>query len=279
MQCSPLIAERTKPLLGTFVRIRVQGLAADVAAAILARCFAEVAAIHRLMSFQEETSDVSRLNRNARRRPVRVDARTHDVLRLAAQLSRASGGVFDITAAPSTAAAGRASRPRWSDVELLPDHRVRYRRALRLDLSGIAKGYAVDRVIDILGAASPEQAVVDAGGDLRVLGTAAEWVRLGVDADTEMQVPTVELRNESIASSGRRPAAGNSAQCSVTHVDGASLRLAPPRFVSVLAATCAVADALTKVVMARGDASTRVLRHFGARAVMSEGTAGWRELA
>jgi FAD:protein FMN transferase len=289
MQSYPPPVERTKALLGTFVSVRVQGLERGVADALLDRCFAEMHEIHALMSFQEHGSDVSRLNRDAHRHPVRVDPRTVEVLRLASAISRQSGGAFDVTVAPQVVQANASPAPidapapdpdaRWTDLVLLPDRLVRHLRPLWIDLSGIAKGYAVDRVIEILSAAAPSHASVNAGGDLRVIGAQPEWVRLGVDLEVDRTVPMVALHNESLASSGRRPAWNDGGACSVAHIDGARRRLAPGRFVSVLASTCVVADALTKVVMARGADAAATLRHFEARALMSEGPHDWREVA
>jgi thiamine biosynthesis lipoprotein len=59
---SPSPIERIKPLLGTTVRVRVSGLDAARSHAAIDAAFAEIAAIHALMSFHEAQSDVSRLN-------------------------------------------------------------------------------------------------------------------------------------------------------------------------------------------------------------------------
>jgi thiamine biosynthesis lipoprotein len=289
MPSCPPIVERNKPLLGTYVTVRARGLAAPVANEIMERCFAEVSEIHRRMSFQEFASDVSVLNREAYRRPVRVDTRTFDVLRIADEVSESSDGAFDVTVAPSVVAATGAMAPRlapapdpnahWSDVELLPGRYVRYRRPLWLDLSGIAKGYAVDRVIAILAGAAATQACVNAGGELRVRGPEPEWVRLDVDTRCEVVVPFVALKNESLASSGRRSGTSDPHACPAVCFDSQRNTCSPDRFVSVLAPTCVVADALTKVVMVRGRSARDTLQHFEARALMSDGETGWCEIA
>jgi thiamine biosynthesis lipoprotein len=273
MRSCPPPAERTRALLGTFVSVRVQGLQRGVADELMDRCFAELHEIHALMSFQEPGSELSRLNRDAHRHPVQVDPRTFDVLRIASIISRQSGGAFDVTVPTPDLDA------RWTDVVLMPDRHVSHRRPLWIDLSGIAKGYAVDRVIEMLSAAAPTQAAVNAGGDLRVIGTKPEWARLGVDLGIDRTVPMVALHNESLASSGKRPAWTGGGTCRVAHIDGARRCASPERFVSVLAPTCVIADALTKVVMARGQDAAATLRHFDARAMMSEGLHDWREVA
>lgn len=286
--CLPAI-ERAKPLLGTFVSLRVHGLAPAAAKETMNRCFAEAAHIHRLMSFQEPDSDISRLNREAYRRPVRVDGRTYEVLGHAAAVSAQSDGAFDVTVAPSLVAANIVGAPpfsespdpsaRWSDVLLLPEQQVRFLRPLWIDVSGVAKGYAVDRLAEILAGSAAAQACVNAGGDLRVFGPEAEWVGLDTGADGEDVVPMVEIKNGSMASSGERcPGQGAVQGPDGRHVDGATRRPSTARFVSVLAPTCVIADALTKVVMARGGASRKVLRHFAASALFSDDARGWLEV-
>jgi thiamine biosynthesis lipoprotein len=279
--------QRSKPLFGTFVTVRVHGLAPAETQQLIERCFAEATDIHRLMSFQEPGSEVSRLNRQAHGSPVKVDPRTYEVLCRATEVSRQSAGVFDVTVAPQAVACGASAAPqgapspdpeaRWSDIELLAEEHVRFARPLWIDLSGIAKGYAVDRLIDLIATSSPTHASVNAGGDLRVLGEESEWIRVDAGGD-RAQVPLVELRNDSIASSGHR-FLSSSRECAVAHIDGVGRQETPVRFASVLASTCTLADALTKVVMARGTAAEPVLRAFAARALMREAVNGWQELA
>ncbi len=166
---------------------------------------------------------------------------------------------------------------RWSDIRLLPDNRVQFARPLWIDLSGIAKGYTVDRLIEIITATSASRACVNAGGDLRVMGEEPEWVRVSAVGD-ESSIPVIEVRNGSVASSGHRRL-GQSGACDVAHIDGVLRHESPVRFVCVLASMCRVADALTKVVMARGGAAQPVVRSFGARALFHEEKSRWQELA
>ncbi len=147
---------RARPLLGTVVEIAAAG-GPDLDAAVEA-AFAAVERVHRLMSFHDPASDVSRLNRDAGIRPVPVDAWTHEVIATAIDLQRGSNGAFDITVAPALqrlgllpaldgrpAAEGRAA---GDAIALLPGGLVRFRDpATRIDVGGIAKGFAVDRAV------------------------------------------------------------------------------------------------------------------------------------
>jgi hypothetical protein len=97
---------RTRPLLGTFVEITATGRPAAAMHAAIDAAFAAVARVHRLMSFQESTSDVSRVNRHAATTAVVVHPWTYAVLTTAADLFRRSDGLFDVTVAPELQALG-----------------------------------------------------------------------------------------------------------------------------------------------------------------------------
>ena len=271
--------ERAKPLLGTRVAVRVNGLSAEAAHKAIDAAFAEIATVHALMSFHETASDVSRLNRQAHLEPVLVDERTYEVLRRAQTVSAASDGIFDITVAPHLVSRTLLPQPEdastpdgnadWRDIALLPGNRVFFGRPLWIDLGGIAKGYAVDRAAEILLAFAPSQIFVNAGGDLRVAGCEDERVALDTGHDDRNAVPVVVISNGSVASSNGR-----------AHIDtrngaGCSAR----RFVSVMAPSCTDADALTKIVMARGADSAPSLSRFGAWAVLYEEDSGWQKIA
>jgi len=282
--------ERCKPLLGTFVSVRIQGLEPATAQAAITAAFVEVASIHRLMSYHQSDSDVSRLNREGHRQAVLVDWRTYEVLRRAAEFSSHSAGVFDVTVAshlvatkqlPPGSERAPTSGASWQDIELLADGRIRFLRPLWIDLGGIAKGFAVDRAIELLRAFTPAQACVNAGGDLRVLGSSTEQVRLMDGRVRSTVAPMVELTNGSVASSGAALDGDRNPELPPnTHIDGQTrLATRAGRFVTVLAPTCIVADALTKVVMARGLAARRVLQQFTARALFHDSHAGWSEVA
>src|SRR5689334_21177495 len=97
---------RAQPLLGTQVAISVRGVGAKAAHAAIDRGFAAVARIHRLMSFHEAHSDLSRLNSAAAGQPALVHADTYSVLGRAQELSARSDGAFDVTVAGRLVAAG-----------------------------------------------------------------------------------------------------------------------------------------------------------------------------
>jgi thiamine biosynthesis lipoprotein len=290
--CSRLpVVERARPLLGTLVAIRVRGLPEGRAHRAIDAAFVEIEQIHARMSFHEPDSDVSRLNREAFHRPVTVDPRTAEVLRLARQMGEHSRGRFDITVAaqlvdwgllPPPDCPGRPDpRGCWRDVELLAGGAIRFRRAVWIDLGGIAKGYAVDRAIECLHEWGASQCSVNAGGDLRILGPEMEGIRLAWGSPADPALPILELENGSVASSSGRPARRrHRRRFRGPHVDGRLRGSVGTRsFVCVVAERCVVADALTKVVLAQGTRSQTVLRRYGAWAHLYRPGHGWRSLA
>src|SRR5262245_33576570 len=104
-------ARRAQPWLGTFVEIDATGSSAASVHAAIDDAFAAVATVHRLMSFHDAASDVSRLNRRAAVEAVRVHPWTYDVLQAARDLRRRSDGAFDVTVAPALQALGLLPRP------------------------------------------------------------------------------------------------------------------------------------------------------------------------
>jgi thiamine biosynthesis lipoprotein len=247
--------------------------------------FAAIAEVHRLMSFHEPDSDVSRLNRAGAGSPVAVDPQTFAVLTQAQRMAEVSGGIFDITVAPDLVAWGFLPRPdapepdrsaSWRDIELMPSNTVRLRKSLWIDLGGIAKGYAVDRAIAAMDLATDVHCSVNAGGDLRVQGE-SERILLRAPADGG-QVPVVELDNASLASSsgrGNLHTAGNGQVG--PHVNGETHRsVGMDSFVSVVAHDCLIADALTKVVLALGPSADAILKSHNATAYFHDGR--WQTL-
>jgi FAD:protein FMN transferase len=289
MHPSPDSMRRARPLLGTFVEIAVAGAPpAEMEAAVEAG-FAAVATAHRLLSFHDEASDISRLNRSAFDHPVAVHRWTFEVLDTALEFHRRSAGVFDIGVAPALQALGLLPRrdgetPLPSAVAkdadaitLLSDGSVRFRdRGVRIDLGGIAKGYAVDRAVEALRRCGMGEGVVNAGGDLAVFGPHPQAIHIRDPRDPRRPMCEVALRDAALASSAGRfdpLSSGQPSECAVIDprtgapvhgVIGATVR----------APACVVADALTKIVMAAGEGAGPLLESCGASALFVTAAGG-----
>ena len=275
---------RARPLLGTFVEIAVVGAAPSEMYAAIDDGFAAIAEVHRLMSFHEPASDVSRLNRQASPHAVAVHPWTYQVLDLSLELHRRSGGAFDITVAPTLQALGLlpcgrggvALPPAAADgaaIELCPDCRVRiHRPGATLDLGGIAKGFAVDRAVDALRRHGMRRALVNAGGDMAAFGPDDESVAVHIrDPRNPLAILyQCAIANEAMATSGGRIDPVRAAEPVGSAVIEPRSRQ-PVRAIAgatVRAPTCVVADALTKLVMIMGEGSAALLAHHHASAML-----------
>ena len=253
---------RARPLLGTLVDVQVQGPEAEAA---VAAAFDEIAAVHALLSFHAADSELQAINRAAPGARLRVDPRTLAVLRLACTLHDASARAFDCrVGTPEQLADTRFPVAFAGDVVHKQTH-------ARMDLGGIAKGYAVDRAIEAMRSFAVENAVVNAGGDLRHHGTQPMTVQVRDPHNAARIAATVRLDNAALASSTAGGLAAGPDGASRIHNAG---RIALPALAgaTVQAPTCALADALTKVVLATGNTAHPLLGQYGAAvAVYSPG--------
>ena len=273
---------RARPLLGTLVEIAATGADAQQVQLALASAYRAVEQIHVLMSYQDADSDVSRINRDAYNSPIEIDPHTYRVLRAAQLMAQASNGVFDITVAPTLNWLGylprHANSPRasaganWKDIRLLPDNRVRLDNSLRIDLSGIAKGYAVDVAIKALREAGMFAGRVNAGGDLRVFGEGEQSIMVRNPAAHTQTIPLLALTEGAAATSAGYYSSRRHQVRVITPIINPLTRTAcdSGRSVTVLARDCMTADALTKVVYANPGAALPVLKYYNARALIVE---------
>lgn len=267
---------RARPLLGTLVEI---GAVGPNAAAGIDAAFHEVETVHRLMSFHEANSDVSRINRASPGEVVQIDRRTYEVLSCAETMSLLSNGAFDVTVGGKLVAKGLLPKPHgaelfaqngsFEDVVLLPDDAVTLMRGVWIDLGGIAKGYAVDQAVMALKKCGVASGVVNAGGDLYVFGD-PQPIHIRHPDHAALVMPFGVIMDSAVASSSgcynNRRENGVTVEPLVEPRRNACLKW--KRGVTVIAPRCIIADALTKVVRLAPRRAPKILSHFGARAVI-----------
>ncbi len=209
----------TRPMMGTDVEIVLLGLERDAAAAASGEAFATMAAVASRLTTFDPQSELSSLNASAGKGPVRIARDLEAVLRQADTMRTRTEGAFTPAILPLSLLWRPTHRqvPRAVVVEeaLESVSRAEVRvpsagwgevtSTTRLDLGGIAKGYAVDRAVRSLRSAGVVDGIVDAGGDLRLLGSRGgqPW-RIGVpDPDHPQQIARVlHLRDAAVATSG-----------------------------------------------------------------------------
>jgi len=187
--------------------------------------FTEVRRLDRMLSNYRPESEWSRINREASERPVPVSAELFKLLEYCGEVTRESGGTFDISVGPlmrvwgffrgtgrlpsKAEVAGAMRKVGFGNVRLDPaGMTVRFLKpGIELDPGGIGKGYAVDRMVAKLKDLGIQSAMITAGGSsIYGLGTPPNdtgWtVKIRHPRAYKDTVAEVKLKNESLSTSG-----------------------------------------------------------------------------
>ena len=267
---TPLVwRERALLGLGTTLWLRAAHVDAVTVERALDSAVQAIRHVEAQMSLFDPNSALSRLNRDGELRA--PDADLLRVLRLAQQVAERSDGAFDITVQPlwlawsAARSAGRTptaqaiaeahAKVGWRGLDVTLE-RVRFLRpGMALTLNGIAQGYAADLARERLRAHGVEHALLDTG----------EWAPLGRGpADRPWTLAVADPRASAndphalaaLHADGRSVATSSDAHTRFTadrrhhHVFDPRSGQSPTQLasVTVLAASCALADALTKVM-------------------------------
>ena len=177
---------RTEAIMGTRVYVELWADDPERGNAAIEAVMEEMRRIDALMSHYKPDSQLSHINQRAALEPVQVDAELFDLIKQSTHFSEITLGAFDITYASvgylynyplhvhPTEDQIKVALPavNWRNLQFdAAHHTIRFGHpGMRIDLGGIAKGYAVDRGVAILKARGIEHALVTAGGDSRLLG-------------------------------------------------------------------------------------------------------------
>ena len=272
--------------MGSYFEIRL-GSTTPGAVELATRALDLVDRLEAQLTVYSEDSEVSRLNRTAHLGPVAVEPGLFGLLEQATELSRSTGGAYDVTSGalseawgfvrgpkrvPSPEALAEArSRTGWRHLRL--DRGARAAtfdvEGLRINLGSIGKGYAIDRAADVIrGHWLPTSALVHGGqSSLFALGSppgrfGGRWeIALRNPFAPENPLGVLRLRNRALGTSG--------AAFQRFEVDGRSYgHILDPRLgvpadgpasVTVLAPTSAEADALSSALFLLGAEGARAL--------------------
>ena len=189
--------------------------------------FDEIARIHKLTDFFDENSDVSRINNSKANESVAVDPIVLEILETALEMCKDSEGAFDVTLAPVSMLwkfdEGKSVPPSDEQIKtalasvknggIVVDKEsmtvTKLSDETKLDLGGIAKGYAGDAAAKVLREMGVKAAIVDLGGNISCVGKNpnskdGKW-RIGLQkpfAPTGEYSETVEINEASVVTSG-----------------------------------------------------------------------------
>lgn len=171
--------------------------------------------LHKRMSIYESTSEISSLNHMAGSSSLSISPEIYDLIRRSVAYSKLTNGAFDITALPL--------KKIWQTAEQIPTEAqihhakklVNYRNivfsdnkimlkysGMGVDLGGIAKGFAVDKVVELLKIRGIVSGVINFGGSVFVLG---EERSVGIQTPFGKKgtyIGTIRVKNKAVVTSG-----------------------------------------------------------------------------
>ena len=224
----PAPLEISGPTMGTVYHVKVASLPNGIGTEDLQAGFEAVLAdIDRQMSTWRGDSEISEFNTSSTTDWVSVSPAFADVVRQAIEINRSTDGAFDITINPLVRLWGfgpggsKQEIPKQDEIDRLlrqtgtdelrvrpaPPALQKLNAAITIDVSAIAKGYAVDRIADHLDSRGVHAYMVEIGGEVRARGrkeNGQKW-RIGIDRPTPTGkgiVDVIELDGQAVATSG-----------------------------------------------------------------------------
>ncbi len=213
--------KQEQAIMGTLIAVEFWDADNRHAEQCTEQVFSEMRRIDALMSPYKPDSELSHINQQAADGAIPISEEMYDLLQKSLRMSQLSNGAFDITFSSVGYLYNyrEGVRPTEEEIQqsltnidyhhvLLDEKKrsVRFTRpGVRIDLGGIAKGYAVDNAIAILAACGIKGGLVSAGGDSRILGDRGNrpWM-MGIRHPRKKDAVAVmlPLSNTAISTSG-----------------------------------------------------------------------------
>jgi thiamine biosynthesis lipoprotein len=211
--------------LGTVNEVKIYGVKKSKGENILDKCELILRDIENKMSAKISSSEVNKINDASGKSYVKVSDETFWVIKEAVQYAKISDGHFDPTIGPLSnlwdIGTDKAKVPAKTEIDnLLP--LISYKNVLlddknssvklsktemKLDLGGIAKGYAADEIAKYLRSEGVEKAIVNLGGNIYVIGTKENESKFNIglqDPNKEdgNSIGSVKAKDTSVVTSG-----------------------------------------------------------------------------
>jgi thiamine biosynthesis lipoprotein len=270
--------------MGTFLDITLWHTEPDQAHRLIRASVQEVHRLEEILSDYIPDSGLSQFNATSGKGKFRLPAELFDLLQISSRLSAKTGGYFDVTIGPlmelwrDAASVGRPPDRQTLEAVL---GRVGYEKlalfdgrqaellvlGMKIDLGGIGKGYAVDRIAERLKAAGIKSALINFGGSsmLAVGAPPGEpgW-EIGVQGTDGRLGGVLYLRGIALSTSGSMgkfwTIGGKQYGHLIDPKSGLPVRVA--RMATAVAPSATVAEALTKPLVLRGAAALPVIARF-----------------
>ena len=211
---------RSQFLMGTLVEISVIEKDEKLAITAIQHAFREIRRLENLMSIHIPDSEVSKINQAAGKDRVPVSKELMVVIQRSLFWSEKTAGAFDITIGPAqelwdfdapslpskNSIADAIKKIDFRKIQLEEQNIFLPEKWMRLNLGAIAKGYAVDKAIDVLRKNKIQNALINAGGDLKSIGKRSDQLnwRIGLQhpRNSESLLASFSISGNAVATSG-----------------------------------------------------------------------------
>ncbi|MGF1452091.1 MAG: FAD:protein FMN transferase [Opitutales bacterium] len=187
------------PAMNTELVVRFRGVSRSRAASAAGACFAEIDRLEDCLSRYRDGSDIARVNRLQAGESMLIAAETHDCLHRAAEAFARTGGLFDISLGRRYEYQKRHGEgPAMPDTGRLLIDPERPRISCEspgrvLDLGGIGKGFALDRVAAWLSGEGFDDVLVSAGPSTHLAIGGGSWPLAVADGETPIELHATAL--------------------------------------------------------------------------------------
>ena len=211
------VAKRTIFAFDTIINLTVSS---DDGEAVLDQCEKEIYRLDSIFNAHSSQSEVSLLNDNGADTPVKVSEELYGVIERSIEYSKETHGAFDITIKPLSdlwdvksglnivpsdekvkETLGKVS---YTDIVLYPDLNVGFSSSdTKIDLGGVAKGYAADRLKEIIEMSGSQWALIDLGGNIYCVGD--REFRIGIqhpDKERGEYFDIINIKDKSVVTGG-----------------------------------------------------------------------------
>lgn len=219
------IFKETRTSFYTIVSITVVSDSKDQAKKAIDASFDELDRLATILNFYSSTSEISMINRMAGEKPIKVSSDTINILKKAVRISKITDGAFDVTVGPLVKLWDIQHRVIPSKEQIEEKQRlVGYKNIIidknnstvfiklkgaQIDLGGIIKGYAVDKIVQVFHRNGIKSGVISVGGEIRALGKKPDGTLWTIGIQNPRQkgtddkvIATVELSDKAFSTSG-----------------------------------------------------------------------------
>lgn len=219
----PVVVKRAQMHMGTLVSITAVASDNEAGHKAVQAGFDEIKRLERLLSTWIDSSELSQVNAEAGRHPVRVSRETLEIVAKSIEIARLTDGGFNIAVGPAVEAWSVTERQHiptdrelerlkdlvdWTSIRLNQDEQTIFlpRRGMRIDIGGIGKGYAADRAASEMKRVGAQGGIVALSGDIKTFGALpdADGFPVGIKHPRRegALIAVINLRDEAISTAG-----------------------------------------------------------------------------